>query len=51
MKKGVSEIEVKSDAKGWPKYKLNLASPNPRNHLFVNIIESVNRVGFDVNYT
>jgi len=51
VRKGVSDIEVKSDVVGWPKYRLGLATANPTNHLFVNIVESPKRLAFDVNYS
>jgi hypothetical protein len=50
VKKGVSEIEVKSHIVGWPKYRLNMATANPTYDLFVEIVESTSRMQFDVNY-
>ncbi len=50
VKEGVTEIEIESDVTGWPKYKLNPATPNPTKHLFVYIAESPRDFRFDVEY-
>jgi hypothetical protein len=51
VKKGVSEIEIKSDVVGWPKYRFAVASANPHYHVFVYVKESAHSLAFTYDYS